>query len=140
MARTKQTATDPKAAGEGNKDGRQDKPEDQPAPRTAEGTPPQTGEEGGVVEEGTGDFAEDTSTTSGPQGVETVTTETRDGTKVESEVGVDGENPVSPQNPPAKAVLGGPTDSATDNETAKARNEGTSGDRTSDTNPKGDDK
>lgn len=80
-------------------------------PRAGEGTPPKTGEEGGVVEEGTGDFAPDADPSYGSGGddnaPETVKTTTRDGSEVQAEVGVDGENPVTPQNPPAKAVLGG---------------------------------
>lgn len=80
--------------------------------RTAKGTPPKTGAEagGGVVEEGTGDFApgKNADDTSKPApGVDTVTMETATGDEVEVEVGMDGESPVTPQNPPRKAALGG---------------------------------
>jgi len=37
--------------------------------------------------------------------VDTVTVADRDGNEFEVEVGIDGENPVSPDNPPAKATL-----------------------------------
>jgi hypothetical protein len=72
--------------------------------RGAEGEIPRTGYEGGVVEEGTGDFAPGSSAEG----------------DVVIEEGVLG-GPVSPQNPPAKALLGGgrPNESE-DNEFAEA--------------------
>lgn len=74
------------------------------------GEMPEVGEEGGVVQEGTGDFAPDAmvgDTTSGPQGVDTVEVETKTGVKVQAEIGADGEGPVTAQNPPEKALIGG---------------------------------
>jgi hypothetical protein len=77
--------------------------------RTAEGTPPVVGNEGGVIEKGTGDFAPGSGPNAGqaPSNVDTVTVQDAQGKDVEVEVGLDGEEPVSPQNPPKKAVLGG---------------------------------
>lgn len=74
--------------------------------RHAEGEPPKVGAEGGVIQEGTGDFAPGTTDTGGYAG-ETVKAQTRDGRVVEVEVGIDGKNPVSVNNPPRKAALGG---------------------------------
>lgn len=77
-------------------------------PRTAEGKPPVVGEEGGVIKEGTGDFAPgQEETTKQPASVESIEVETAYGETVEAEVGLDGKNPVSPQNPSRKAALGG---------------------------------
>jgi hypothetical protein len=73
--------------------------------RSGKGTPPKTANEGGVTEEGTGDFAPDAS-----------------GSKLTVEIGADGTNPVSPQNPPRKAMLGG--GDAETNPDATYRNEG----------------
>lgn len=101
--------------------------------RTAEGTPPQTGAEagGGVVKEGTGDFAPDADADAADNGEKTIKVEDARGNEVAVPVGADGENPVSPQNPPRKALLGGGNE-AENTETAKAQNEDTSGDRTTD--------
>lgn len=89
-----------------------------------EGQMPEVGEEGGVVKEGTGDFApgtDGTDTTSGPQGVKTVEQETKTGQIVQAEVGADGEGPVTPQNPPAKALIGGGRAAENDTGTAEPR-------------------
>jgi hypothetical protein len=76
--------------------------------RAGKGTPPKVGNEGGVVEEGTGDFAPDNS-----------------GATVDPEIGADGVNPVSAQNPPRKAMIGGGREvEAAEGTEAKDRNEG----------------
>ena len=72
-----------------------------------EGTPPEVGEEGGVVKEGTGDFAPGLGVDQGPGPTQTIPVETASGGVAYAEVGLDGESAVSPQNPPAKAAIGG---------------------------------
>lgn len=89
----------------------------------AEGKPPKTGAEGGVIEDGTGDFDPDTGSVidldresrratppqekvveepEAPEGFMVVFDS--NGMPTLDEIGVDGENPVSTQNPPPKAI------------------------------------
>jgi hypothetical protein len=79
----------------------------QTATRTAEGTPPEVGEEGGVVKEGTGDFKPGLGVDQGAGPTQTIPVETASGGVAYAEVGLDGESAVSPQNPPKKAAIGG---------------------------------
>lgn len=75
--------------------------------REGKGTPPEVGAEGGVVRAGTDDFAPDSS-----------------GSKLDVEIGADGVNPVSAQNPPRKAMLGGGREEESEGTEAQDRNEG----------------
>lgn len=89
----------------------------------AEGTPPKMGREGGVIEDGTGDFAPtagvidldresrrasapgndpEPAKLEAPEGFMVVVDS--NGQETIDEIGVDGVNPVSTQNPPPKAI------------------------------------
>lgn len=78
-------------------------------PRTAtKGTPPVAGAEGGVLEEGTGDYAPEArgaGSTEYPG--KTVTRTDAQGREIEVPVGIDGETAVSVNNPSPKHALGG---------------------------------
>lgn len=78
-------------------------------PRTAtEGTPPVAGAEGGIIEEGTGDYAPEAGVLGGTEHAgKTVTRTDAQGNEIEVPVGIDGENAVSANNPSPKHSLGG---------------------------------
>lgn len=94
-----------------------------------EGTPPVLGEEGGVVKEGTGDYAPDAEAEAAKLPFKTLKVEDRDGAAVNVKVGVDGVSPISPDNPDPKAAIGGSDNRPVSNQEAKGRSEGTEGDR-----------
>lgn len=73
-----------------------------------QGELPEVGVEGGVLKEGTGDFAPDAPVDGKAEAGEgEVVLQDRSGNDVVVPLGADGESPVSPDNPPTKALLGG---------------------------------
>lgn len=72
------------------------------------GKMPEVGAEGGVTKAGTGDFAPGTNAEDPKTAGEgEVVVQDKRGNDVVAEVGADGKSPVSPQNPPKKALIGG---------------------------------